>query len=643
MRLRVVVKGYADTGAAHERLDQAGYDYLSISICLSDGGIIVSGGFFMTSQSCVLIMIYVLALMVLAWPLGQIIETIMAGRFTKVKRLENILFRSLGVRPDQETGWISYCLGLVAFNVLGVLTVYAVQRLQGHLVLNPQHMLSVSPDSAFNTAVSFVTNTDWQGYSGEVSMSYFTQMFALGSQNFLSAATGIVVVIAMIRGFSRHSSHVIGNVWVDLTRVTLWILLPLSLVFALFLTEQGVVQNFSGYKKVHTLETQTWQEAKINDQGQPILDQSGKPVLVSIMGNTQTLAMGPVASQEAIKMLGTNGGGFFNANSAHPFENPTPLSNFMQMLSIFLIPAALCFSFGRMVGDQRQGIAIISSMLVLFLVGALACIYFEQQGNPHLTALGIDQLPSIMQSGGNMEGKETRFGIAASGLFATITTSASCGAVNAMHESFTPLGGAIPLIMMQLGEVVFGGVGSGLYGMLIFAVMAVFIAGLMIGRTPEYLGKKIEVFEMKMIAIAILVTPMLVLVGTAITVMTQAGRAGIFSSGPHGFTEVLYALTSAANNNGSAFAGLSTNTPFYNILLANVMWMGRFGMIVPVLALAGSVAAKKRLAVTEGTLPTHGPLFVSLLIGTVLLVGLLNYVPALALGPIVEHLMLWSH
>jgi len=410
----------------------------------------------------------------------------------------------------------------------------------------------------------------------------------------------------------RHSAQGIGNAWVDLSRATLWILLPLSLVLALFLVQQGTVQNFSPYLDVHALEA------------------------------PQTLAMGPVASQEAIKMLGTNGGGFFNANSAHPFENPTALSNLAQMLAIFLIPAALCFSFGRMVGDSRQGWSVIAVMFTLFVAGAWASASFEQQGNPQFAALGVDQSQGAAQAGGNMEGKEVRFGIAASTLFATVTTAASCGAVNAMHDAFTPLGGMVPLVNMQLGEVVFGGVGTGLYGMLVFAILAVFISGLMIGRTPEYLGKKIEAFEMKMVSLAILVTPVLVLTGTAIAVSTEAGRAGIANPGPHGFSEILYALTSAANNNGSAFAGLSANTPFYNVLLAVAMWFGRFGVIVPVLAIAGGLAAKKRLAVTPGTMPTHGPLFVGLLLGTVLLVGLLNYVPSLALGPVVEHLMLWK-
>ena len=597
----------------------------------------------MTTQDWILLVVYVLVVLSLAWPLGGMIEVIMAGRFTRVRRFETLLFRCLGIQPEQESGWLHYSIGLLAFNTLGVLAVYVLQRCQGHLPFNPQHLTAITPDSAFNTAVSFVTNTDWQDYSGESSMSYLTQMLALTVQNFLSAATGIVVVIALIRGFVRHSAQVIGNVWVDLTRITLWVLLPLSLVFALFLVGQGVIQNLSAYQDVHTLEVQTWQEAKIGSDGQPVLDASGQPVMLERRGQTQTLAMGPVASQEAIKMLGTNGGGFFNANSAHPYENPTPLSNFMEMVSMFLIPAALCFVLGRMVGDRRQGIAVMAVMLTLFLAGAVACMSFEHQGNPGLTALGIDQHVSALQAGGNMEGKETRFGISASALFATITTSASCGAVNAMHESFTPLGGAIPLVMMQLGEVVFGGVGSGLYGMLVFALMAVFVAGLMIGRTPEYLGKKIEVYEMKMVSIAILITPLLVLLGTAAAVMTDAGRSGIFNPGPHGFSEVLYALSSTANNNGSAFAGLSVNTVFYNILLAVTMWVGRLGMIIPVMALAGSLAAKKRLEVTEGTLPTHGPLFIALLIGTVVLVGLLNYVPALALGPVVEHLMLWSH
>ena len=595
----------------------------------------------MSSSAWVLLGTYLAALLMLAWPLARLIEAVMAGRFALGARIEAPLYRLLGVQPGVETGWLRYALGLLLFNGLGVLAVYALQRLQAVLPLNPQAMPAVSPDSAFNTAVSFVTNTNWQGYGGEASMSYLTQMLALTTQNFLSAATGIVVVVALVRGFARHSAQAIGNVWVDLTRATLWVLLPLSVLLALVFAGQGVIQNFLPYTDVTTVETQHWQEPRLDAAGQPVKDALGQPAMQDKTSNTQSLAMGPVASQLAIKMLGTNGGGFFNANSAHPFENPTALTNLLQMLAIFAIPAALCFVFGRMVGDLRQGWAVLAAMTLLFVPCVIALSAFEQQGNPVMSALGVDQALSATQSGGNMEGKETRFGINATSLFAAITTAASCGAVNGMHDSFTPLGGAVPLVLIQLGEVVFGGVGSGLYGMLVFAIMAVFIAGLMIGRTPEYLGKKIESHEMKMVSIAILVTPLLVLLGTAVALLSQDGRAGILNPGAHGFSEVLYAFSSAANNNGSAFAGLSANTPFYNVALALAMWFGRFGVIVPVLALAGSLAAKKRIAVTEGTLPTHGPLFVALLIGTVLLVGLLNYVPALALGPVVEHLMLY--
>jgi len=596
----------------------------------------------MTNHSWILLGVYFLALLLLAKPLGLYIAHVMEGRLNFASGIEAALYRFCGVKKDEEMGWLKYALALLTFNLLGVLAVYALQRLQIWLPLNPQQMANVSPDSSFNTAISFVTNTNWQGYAGESTMSYLTQMLGLTVQNFLSAATGIVVVIALIRGFVRHTAATIGNVWVDLTRVTMYILLPLSLIFAVFLVGQGVIQNFDVYKDVTTLEVTKYDNPKLDAAGQPLKDEKGNAVTEPATTQTQTLAMGPVASQEAIKMLGTNGGGFFNANSAHPYENPTPLTNFFQMLSIFLIPGALCITFGRMAGDPRQGWTIFAAMSAIFLVFAVGAITFEQQGNPVLAGLGADQTVTTLQAGGNMEGKETRFGIADSGLFATITTLASCGAVNAMHDSFTPLGGLIPLAAMQLGEVVFGGVGTGLYGMLVFAVMAVFIAGLMIGRTPEYLGKKIESFEMKMVSIAILVTPLLVLAGTAVAVMTEAGRAGIANPGAHGFSEILYALTSAANNNGSAFAGLSANTPFYNVLLAVAMWFGRFGVIVPVLALAGALAAKKRIAVTAGTMPTHGPLFVMLLIGVVLLVGLLNYVPALALGPVVEHLVLWA-
>ncbi len=596
----------------------------------------------MTSHAWTLLVVYSVVLLLLAIPTGRYIANVMEGKFRFLGRIESGLYRVCGVKADADMGWLHYALGILLFNGIGVLVVYALQRVQLWLPLNPQAMVNVSPDSSFNTAIAFVTNTDWQGYSGEQAMSYLTQMLGLAVQNFFSAATGIVVVIALIRGFARHSMKGIGNAWVDLTRVTLWILLPLSFVFAVLFVQQGVVQNFDAYKDVQTVEVNKWQEPKLGADGQPMKDAKGAPVMEDKSSDHQTIAMGPVASQEAIKMLGTNGGGFFNANSAHPYENPTALTNFVQMLIIFLIPAGLCIAFGHMVKDKRQGWTVYIAMFVLFAVGAVSAMTFEQQGNPQLAALGVDQSVSATQSGGNMEGKETRFGIADSGLFATITTDASCGAVNAMHDSFTPLGGMVPLVNMQLGEVVFGGVGSGLYGMLIFAILAVFIAGLMIGRTPEYLGKKIEAYEMKMTSIAILVTPLLVLAGTAIAVMMDAGKAGISNPGAHGYSEILYAFTSAANNNGSAFAGISANTPFYNTMLGIAMWFGRFGVIVPVLAIAGSMAAKKRIAATGGTMPTHGPLFISLLIGVVLLVGLLNYVPALALGPVIEHLVLWK-
>jgi len=592
------------------------------------------------------LIVYLAVLLALAWPLATWITRVMDGRFAFGRRVEAPLLRAAGVSPEASQGWLAYLLGLVLFNGLGVFAVYALQRLQAVLPLNPQGMAAVTPDSAFNTAVSFVTNTNWQGYGGEATMSYLTQMLALTVQNFLSAATGIVVVVALIRGFVRHASPGeprsgrLGNVWVDLTRVTLWVLLPLSFIVAMAMVGGGMIQNLKPYETVQTVEAQAWQEPRLDADGQPVKDAKGQPVMEDKKGQTQTLAMGPVASQLAIKMLGTNGGGFFNANSAHPYENPTAITNFVQMLAIFVIPAALCFVFGRMVGDMRQGFAVLAAMTALFVVAVVLVTTFEQAGNPALARLGVDQAAGTTQAGGNMEGKEVRFGINASTLFAAITTAASCGAVNSMHDSYTPLGGAVPMVLIQLGEVVFGGVGSGLYGMLVFAVLAVFIAGLMIGRTPEYLGKKIEIYEMKMVSLAILVVPLVVLGGTAIAVLAEAGRAGLQDPGPHGFSEALYALSSAGNNNGSAFAGLSANTPFYNTLLAFAMWLGRFGVIVPVLAMAGSLAAKKRAAATEGTLPTHGPLFVALLIGVVLLVGLLNYVPALALGPVVEHLML---
>ena len=597
----------------------------------------------MNANAWGLLALYLVVLLAAAWPLGLWLARLANGHVPAwMHKVEAPLYKLAGTSPDKSMHWAHYTLALLAFNTLGALVVYALQRLQVWLPLNPQGMAAVSADSSFNTAVSFVTNTDWQGYAGESTMGYLTQMLGLAVQNFFSAATGIAVVFALMRGFAARSTAVIGNFWVDIVRVTTWVLLPLSLVFAIFLVGQGVIQNFDGYKDVTTLEVTAFQQPKVDAAGAPVLDAKGQPVMEDAKTSTQTLAMGPVASQEAIKMLGTNGGGFFNANSAHPYENPTALTNFLQMLAIFLIPAALCFTFGTVVGDKRQGWAVLAAMTIMFVVAVVAIMPAEQAGNPLLPPLGVDQMASSLQSGGNMEGKELRYGITASSLFAVITTAASCGAVNAMHDSFTPLGGMVPLVMMQLGEVVFGGVGSGLYGMLIFAILAVFIAGLMIGRTPEYLGKKIEVHEMKLTSIAILVTPIVVLAGTAVAVMATGGVAGIANPGAHGFSEILYALSSAGNNNGSAFAGLSANTPFYNVLLGIAVWIGRFGMIVPVLAIAGSLAAKQRLPVTSGTLPTHGPLFVTLLIGTVLLVGLLNYVPALALGPMVEHLVLWA-
>ena len=596
----------------------------------------------MGSASLGLLALYLGVLLVAAWPLGIWLARISSGTLPVwTQRIEAPLYRLAGTSSDKSMNWWQYALALLAFNAVGLLAVYALQRFQSVLPLNPAGMAAVSPDSAFNTAISFVANTNWQGYAGESTMSYLTQMLGLAVQNFFSAATGIAVVFALFRGFAARATGAIGNFWVDVTRITAWLLVPLSLAFALLLAGNGVIQNFDAYKEVATLETTSYQLPKTGADGQPLKDAQGAPVMEDAKTSMQTLAMGPVASQEAIKMLGTNGGGFFNANSAHPYENPNAVTNFFQMLAIFLIPAALCFAFGREVGDLRQGWAVLAAMTVMFVIAVVAITPAEQAGNPLLTPLGVDNLASALQPGGNMEGKETRFGINASSLFAVITTAASCGAVNAMHDSFTPLGGMVPMVMMQLGEVVFGGTGTGLYGMLVFAILAVFISGLMIGRTPEYLGKKIEAHDMKLTSIAILITPILVLVGTAIAVLAGAGRAGVANPGAHGFSEILYAFTSAANNNGSAFAGLSANTPFYNIMLGLAMWLGRFGVIVPVLAIAGSLAAKKRLPVTPGTLPTHGPLFVMLLIGTVLLVGLLNYVPALALGPVVEHLKLW--
>ena len=600
----------------------------------------------MTAESLGLLALYLAVALLCVKPLGLYIAHVMEGRPIRPlragRKLEGFIYRLCGVDPASEMGWKHYAVALLVFNSLGALLVYALQRLQGELPLNPQHFPGVSPDSSFNTAISFVTNTNWQGYAGESTMSYLTQMAGLAAQNFLSAATGIVVAVALIRGLARHSAQAIGNFWVDITRSTLYVLLPIAFVLALALVSQGVIQNFSAYKDVSLREPLTYQRQKSDPGGNPVEDASGHPVMESVMTHTQTLPMGPVASQEIIKELGTNGGGFFNANSAHPYENPTPLSNLLEMLTIIIIPGALTYTFGHLVGDTRQGWAVLAAMAILFVALYATADRSEQLGNPRIAALGVDQAAAEMQPGGNMEGKEARFGIADSALFATITTSTSTGAVDSVHDSYTPLGGLVPLFAMMLGEVVFGGVGTGLYSMLVFAIVGVFIAGLMIGRSPEYLGKKIESFEMKMSSIAILVTPFIVLMGTAVAVSVAAGRAGAANPGAHGFSEILYAFTSAGNNNGSAFAGISANTPFYNTALALAMWLGRFWPIAAVLAIAGSLAAKKRIPVTAGTLPTHGMTFIILLIGTVLLVGALTFVPALALGPIVEHLTLWG-
>ena len=600
----------------------------------------------MTAAGVTLFVVFLLLVLAAVKPLGLYMAKVFEGRPGWPLRLgaplEGAIYRLCGVEPAREMGWKEYAAGLLLFNALGGLTVYLLQRCQQWLPLNPQKFANLSPDSAFNTAVSFITNTNWQGYSGESAMSYLTQMAGLAVQNFLSAASGIVVAIVLIRGLARHSVQTIGNLWSDLTRTTLYVLLPLALVLALALVSQGVLQNFSSYKEVTTVEPLTYQQPQTDAAGNPVKDAAGNPLQETLTTHAQTLPMGPIASQESIKELGTNGGGFVNANSAHPYENPTALSNLLEMLAILIIPAALTYTFGRMIGDTRQGWAVLAAMVILFVSLLSVAAYNEQRGNPLLTGLGVDQSASATQAGGNMEGKETRFGVAASALFATVTTATSCGATNGTHDSFTPLGGFVPLFQMQLGEVVFGGVGTGLYSMLIFAIVGVFIAGLMIGRTPEYLGKKIEAFEMKMSSIAILVMPFIVLTGTAVAVSVDAGRAGVGNPGTHGFSEILYAFSSAGNNNGSAFAGISANTPFYNTALALTMWLGRFWPIVAVLAVAGSLAAKKRIPVSDGTMPTHGPTFVALLIGTVLLVGALTFVPALALGPIVEHIMLWA-
>ena len=558
------------------------------------------------------IALYAIVVILITWPLGGYMTRVFNGERTPLspvlRPVERGVYFISGVDEKSEQNWVIYVVAMLLFSAAGFITLYALQRLQGALPFNPQGLAAVTPDLAFNTSVSFITNTNWQSYTPESTMSYLVQMAGLTVHNFVSAATGIALAVALIRGFARRSANTVGNFWVDLTRCTLYILLPISIVVGLVFVWQGMPQNLNAYTEITTLE-----------------------------GGKQLIAQGPVASQEVIKMMGTNGGGFFNANSAHPYENPNALTNFIQLLLIFSLGAALTNVFGRMVRDQRQGWAIFAVMGLLFLVGVSICYWAEAPGNPAFAALGVDSTPSALQAGGNMEGKEVRFGIANSALFTTVTTDASCGAVNNMHDSLTPLGGMVPMVNIMLGEIIFGGVGSGLYGMLLFAILSVFIAGLMVGRTPEYLGKKIEAKEVKMAMLAILILPLSILGFTAIAVVAKDGLAGMANAGPHGFSESLYAYTSATGNNGSAFAGLSANTVFYNSTLGLAMFIGRFLMIVPTLAIAGSLARKKIVPPSAGTFPTYGMQFVLLVMGVILIVGGLTYFPALALGPIVEH------
>lgn len=584
-------------------------------VCLSHCRVIFPREVLTMLNDWLQIFLYFICLLALVKPVGAYMARVYLDESVFINRwfapVEMCLYRVSKIHANQDMPWQDYALALLSFNLLGGLVVFVLQSLQWYLPLNPQQLANVSFDSAFNTAVSFITNTNWQAYGGEVSMSYLTQMLGLCVQNFLSAATGMAVLVALIRGFQRTHAQGIGNFWLDMSRSILYILLPLSLVFSLLLVGQGVVQTVKPYATVTVIEQHS----------------TDTPT-------RQILALGPAASQIAIKQIGTNGGGFFNTNSAHPFENPTPLSNFLEMLALLLIPAALCYTFGLLVQDTRQAWVLLAAMMLVFVALLSVTLHYEQAGNPALTALGV--------AGGNMEGKETRFGIVNSALWATATTASSNGSVNAMHDSFMPLAGLVPLFLIQLGEVIFGGVGSGLYGMLIFVLITVFIAGLMIGRTPEYLGKKIEAFELKMVAIIILIPAVCILGGTALAVVIEAGKSAVTNPNAHGFSEILYAFSSAAGNNGSAFAGLSANSPFYNTALGIVMLLGRYGIIVPVLAIAGSLAAKKTVPITVGTLPTHTPLFIMLLISIILLVGALTFVPALALGPVVEQLMLSS-
>ncbi|MFT3925654.1 MAG: potassium-transporting ATPase subunit KdpA [Myxococcales bacterium] len=581
----------------------------------------------MTWNAVVQCGLYLTVLTALGLPLGSYMARVYTGEARVAQRvlgpLERLFYRLAGVRADDDMGWPRYALSVLVFGLFGTLVVYVLMRVQHALPLNPAQMPAVDPEVSFNTAVSFASNTNWQAYGGESTLSYFTQMVALTVQNFVSAAAGMAVLVALVRGFTRRQASGVGNFWVDMTKSTLYVLLPLSIVLALLLVSQGVVQTFGPYAHAKLLE--------------PIKHANGTTI------SEQVLALGPAASQIAIKQLGTNGGGFFNVNSAHPFENATPFSNFLEVLSILLIPAALCFTFGALIKDRRQGFALYAAMLAIFVPLLILCVAAEQHGNPVLGALGVDQAEHALSVGGNMEGKEVRFGIANSGLWAVATTAASNGSVNAMHDSFTPLGGLVPMWLMQLGEIVFGGAGSGLYGMLMYAIIAVFIAGLMVGRTPEYLGKKIEAYEMKMASLVILLPAAAVLLGTAIACVVPAGSASLGNPGVHGFSEILYAFSSGSNNNGSAFGGITVSGMFYATAIGICMLIGRFWVMVPVLAIAGSLAKKKLVPPSAGTLPTHTPLFVGLLVGTVVLVGALTFIPSLALGPVVEHLLLHTH
>lgn len=600
----------------------------------------------MTINGLVQVGLYFVVLLALAKPLGWYMARVYEGQPCGLDRvlgpLERLIYRLSGMREAGEMDWKTYGIAMLLFNALGLVALYALQRVQGFLPLNPAGLGAVTTDLAFNTAASFVTNTNWQAYGGETTLSYLTQMLGLTVQNFVSAATGMAVLVVLIRGLARRSALTIGNFWTDLVRSTLYILLPLALLLSLLLVSQGVVQTFASYQTVTMLQPAGYAKPVMDANGQPVLDEQGQPKTELATAVEQVLAVGPAASQIAIKQLGTNGGGFFNVNSAHPFENPTPWSNFLQVLAILLIPAALCYTFGMMVGDTRQGWSLLAAMIILLLCFIPLGLWAEQSGNPAFTALGIDQASSAGQSGGNMEGKETRFGIANSVLWAAVTTAASNGSVNSMHDSYTPLGGLMPLFLMQFGEVVFGGVGSGLYGMIVFAIIAVFVAGLMVGRTPEYLGKKIEPYEMKMASLLILIMPMVVLGLTALAVSTTAGTSSVLNPGAHGFSEILYAYTSMGNNNGSAFGGLNANTPFYNLTGGIAMLISRFWLAIPTLALAGALARKKLVPAGPGTLPTHTPLFVVLLLGVIVLVGALTFVPALALGPVIEHILMAS-